>query len=260
MKRSNILYCFQALVVFGLISGGSVFAEGRHQAVANFVQAGEFYKKAEYSDAIKVYEKILKDGHESGEIYYNLANSYHRQGNAGRAFLNYERAAQLIPRDRDLKFNWNYLLGRYPDARPQQDGNILSWAIDRHLAFYTLDEMVVIVTILLVVFGGLGLAVFYRQWSRVNVINFCVVMLVLIGVFVAGLMLKIFDLKDKAVVLFKTSANFEPRADATEHFQLSEGALVKVLKSEDGWSKVRRWDKKIGWVPASAVETIQIKP
>lgn len=247
------------LVAFVPLVSQSARADGRSQAVANFVRADESYKQGRYAEAITAYEGIISDGLTSGELYYNLGNSYFRNGDTGRAVLNYERAAQLIPRDRDLKFNRNYLFGRNADIQPHPPENALAWAMNKHLAFYTVDEMTLIVTALVMILGLISLAAFYRRWSRWTTVNASAVMLFLIVIYATGLGMKVQELKTAAVVIEATSANFEPRAEATEHFHVSEGARVRILKTDGEWVKVRRWDKKVGWVPASRVERVEHK-
>ncbi len=38
-------------------------------------------------------------------LFYNLGNAYYKQGDHGRAILNYRRAQQLAPRDPDIEAN-----------------------------------------------------------------------------------------------------------------------------------------------------------
>ena len=73
-----------------------------------FSKGNQFYEAGEYGKAAKEYEKILQAGKQSGPVYFNLANSYFRIGLYGRAILNYERAERLMPRDADVKANYNF--------------------------------------------------------------------------------------------------------------------------------------------------------
>ena len=73
-----------------------------------FIEANEYYSMEEYSEAIKVYEEILKNG-EHANVYYNLGNSYFRVGDIGNSIWAYEKALKLSPRDSDINFNLKYL-------------------------------------------------------------------------------------------------------------------------------------------------------
>ena len=247
-----------SLFLMCVLSSGAWAAVDDSQAKADFTKAGELYRAGDYSGAIASYEKILDNGMESGPLYYNLANSYYRDGQIGEAVLNYERATQLIPRDRDLKYNDRYLRSRYPDARPYEDKNIFEKSVDKHIEFYTLDEMAAVLAGLLIVSGLFFLAAFYRRWARSTVMTASMVMAGAIGIYAAGFVFKLADVANKAVAIKKASANFEPRSNATEHFLLPEGAIVKILKEENGWMKIRRWDNQMGWVPADSIERMEI--
>jgi len=60
----------------------------------------------------------------------------------------------------------------------------------------------------------------------------------------------------RAILLKDASVLFEPRDGATEHFQAHEGNGVKLLKLQDGWSRVVRFDGKEGWVTSASVERV----
>ena len=79
------------------------------EALSKFVAAGMAYKDGRYDAAISLYTEILQGGRVSGPLYYNFGNSYFKKGQLGKAALNYERAKKFIPRDSDLKFNWQYI-------------------------------------------------------------------------------------------------------------------------------------------------------
>ena len=44
-------------------------------------------------------------GYTGGEVTFNLANAYYKQGNMGKAILNYERALRFLPADDDVRHN-----------------------------------------------------------------------------------------------------------------------------------------------------------
>src|SRR5512141_3017076 len=70
-----------------------------------FEPGNEAYQQGKMSDALAIYESILRNGYVSGPLYYNLGNAYYRAGNIPRAILNYERALRFMPGDDDLRHN-----------------------------------------------------------------------------------------------------------------------------------------------------------
>src|SRR3989338_2888126 len=98
------------LLIAVLISLCASLAEGDEPADINklLYQANAHYEKGEYSRAIEEYIRILDGGLESGNLYYNIGNSFLKLGKTGYAILCYERAKRCIPADSDLKSNLNY--------------------------------------------------------------------------------------------------------------------------------------------------------
>ena len=124
------------------------------EVLAKFV-AGEFsYKNGDYSKAIENYQLIIDGGWESGSIYYNLGNSYFRQGKIGKAILYFERARLFIPRDSDLQFNEKYARSSVGIQSLQGSSNVWENMFLNWTGFYTIEEMVLVFTFLMF---GLGL-------------------------------------------------------------------------------------------------------
>ena len=63
------------------------------------------YRQGKYLEAADTYKKMLTEGQESAQLYYNLGNCYYKLGENTQAILNYERALLLNPADRDARYN-----------------------------------------------------------------------------------------------------------------------------------------------------------
>jgi tetratricopeptide (TPR) repeat protein len=243
-----------------LSSTGIVQAEMSEAEVQiKFSHGNDFYKQGQYDQAVQSYEDILLGGRESGSVYFNLANSYFRQGKLGKAILNYERALQLIPRDSDARFNYRYALNKIKQVEDAKEKTLIQKAIDAHVQFYTIGEMIVIILILV------GLVVIFHviQLYARNVKLFAplisVLLFILIAIFSIGLFLKVTENKNTAIVLQDSQAKFEPRKEATTHFEVFEGSSVKVVGHESNWTKIKRFDGKLGWIENSAIEGINVQ-
>ena len=106
MKKGLLLL----LVSFLLIPSVSWGQSAKNSFRQDFINATDAYTKGQYANATDLYEKVLASGVESGNLYFNLGNSYYKQGDYGKARLNYERAMQFIPRDSDLQYNYQFLM------------------------------------------------------------------------------------------------------------------------------------------------------
>jgi len=64
-----------------------------------------YYSQNKFDKTIACYEKILSNGYESPEIYFNAGNAYYKTKQYTKAILYYEKAKLLAPSDEDINFN-----------------------------------------------------------------------------------------------------------------------------------------------------------
>lgn len=255
MKLRTIVLLTLGLIV--LTAGTGQCQITAEEALSKFVTAGMAYKEGRYDAALSLYTEILEGGRVSGPLYYNLGNSYFKKGQLGKAALNYERAKQFIPRDSDLKFNWHHIQSQIKFYGDEGEGQGMAQEFfKRFTQFYTLDEMVMIVLGLVFTMGVLSLLAMYFGWPVPWNRRILAGLFLVFTVFAAGLLGKVTFEKDTAVIMEDAASYFEPRSDSTVHYKLSEGMVVKVLKTEGAWSKVQRNDGKIGWIDSKDIEKI----
>ena len=70
-----------------------------------FSTANQIYKDKNYEQAISAYQKLLSQGYQTAEIYYNLGNAYYKTNQIGQAILYYEKAQKIAPDDEDIHYN-----------------------------------------------------------------------------------------------------------------------------------------------------------
>ncbi|MCR4337445.1 MAG: hypothetical protein NUV91_06530 [Candidatus Omnitrophica bacterium] len=260
MKPLKFLAIIWALGFSFIFVSRSQAATTSHEVQQKFSEANAAYRKGDYSNAQKIYEGIIQQGWESGPLYYNLANSYFKRGEIGEAVLNYERSSRLIPRDPDLKANSHYV-------RSLIDSNLffpensfveqlmLPW--EWHMEFYTLNEIAMMLVILVALLAIVHMSGIYLQWpKRLRSMAFGFLFGVFC-VFATSFMVKMNHEQNMAMAIVPTMAHFEPRDDATVHFDLKEGNHVKILKASGIWWKVKRPDGKMGWIPQKDLQEVE---
>lgn len=89
---------------YNLIAG-ILFSFGLLAGNETLLKAEKAYDTKEYNTAIDLYEQLLKEGFTSFQLYYNLGNSYYKNGELGRAIYAYEIARKLEPDEEDVKIN-----------------------------------------------------------------------------------------------------------------------------------------------------------
>jgi len=71
----------------------------------DFDMANIQYNQKAYAQAIAGYQRLLKEGFVTEEVYYNLGNSYYKNEQYGYAVLYYERTLKFNPNNRNAKIN-----------------------------------------------------------------------------------------------------------------------------------------------------------
>ena len=80
------------------------------------------YKKRNYEEAIKSYQKVLQspDILMQAKGYYNLGNTLYKMGKLPESILNYKKALELNPQDQDAKYNLEYVRAKLKDNQDKQ--------------------------------------------------------------------------------------------------------------------------------------------
>ena len=224
---------------------------------ALFYQANIYYQEGKYDAAINNYEQIINRGLESGNLYYNLGNSYFKKCELGLAVLSYDRAKVFIPNDSDLSSNYEYALEslNLEHHLSASRFNKLVHKLFQHLTIDNLAILLSFIYIVLVIFFMLHLFSpgFKRLW-----LGFIYASTILFVISAYALNSKINYIDKTAVVLTKEAeVKFGPLENATTYFKLTEGDKVEVVEKAEGWYKARRFDNKIGWVRADFIRLIK---
>lgn len=250
---------FWLWVLFLIFSAGfSPFALAQEGPIPQyaFIQGNILYKENKYPQAIEKYESIITQGIESGNLYYNLGNCYFKEGELGKALLNYERARRFIPADSDLKSNYDYARALLNLGPANVSGNWFFRQIDRLFSDIGLDFSALLCSLLYTaIFLLLIFSLFFSAIKRFfkPAIAALAVLFILSAI---GLARKISYFEKGAIILRDTEVKFEPLAVATTYFKLGAGEWAGVIEKSGAWYKLRRNDGKSGWVEQSAIGII----
>ncbi len=231
-----------------------VLAIGPGVAVASSAKlaaAHAAYDRGEFAIARTAYTELIQQGHGSAGLWYNAGNAAFREGDIGRAILNYRRAWQLAPRDPDIAANMNLAAQRTGAALPQprlldraaQELSHREWT----RLFSTAYWIAIAAAALWILLPG------SRKIARpVTAIASLIALTALSG---WGYW-KIGQQEPEAVVMAaRQTALYEPREKATPFFNVPEGSLVTIEEHFDAWVKVRSGEKS-GWLPRTSVAQV----
>jgi tetratricopeptide (TPR) repeat protein len=223
-----------------------------------FRQTNSLYAQGKYTEAIEGYKAILQAGWESGPLYYNLANTYFKLNNLGRAILNYRKAWNLSPGDPEISKNLEY-------AREGLRDDIAALP----LPVWARSKRAVILQFPLGIWIGISAALYFltiawliaallirpfRKKSSLIIkwLGGCLVISIVISVMAYS-----FYRTPGAIILQPTvSVRYGPTEADAAAFKLHEGTEVRVVREKDGWLQIALPDGKSGWLPTDALGII----
>lgn len=224
--------------------------------------ANEKYEAGNYAEASAIYEAILDSGLLHSSVYYNLGNAYFKQGDLGRAILNYRRAQSLDPRDSDISVNLSIARAQTVDKLEAPTGGGLSNLVQLAEEWLTLSEAMLLALALWLLIGCLAVVMLLkpslRRWGGLTI--------GLLGIFlltgVISMVNRSYREQDSpAAVIVAESIDVTSGPGTSEQylveFTLHAGAEVSLMESRAGWQRLSLPGDLQGWVPDAAVARVK---
>ncbi|MDY5637881.1 MAG: tetratricopeptide repeat protein [Parabacteroides sp.] len=224
-------------------------------------EAEEAYAKEDYTQAIELYESILKSYGESAMVYYNLGNAYYKAGKVAPAILNYERALLLNPGDSDTRFNLQVARQKTVDKiEPIGEFFLTRW-IGTVEDVYSADGWAKWGVASFVLFIGCLVLFFFSKWIRLKKIGFfagiCFLLISLVAnLFADSQQDKLLHRADAIVFASTVTVKSSPDASGTDLFILHEGTKVTIKSTLGEWSEIQLEDGNVGWMPSKEIQQI----
>ena len=245
------------LVVLAL-PGSSAFGQSSDQA---FQQGNQMYQQGRLEEARVAYESIVAMGYGSGELFYNLGNTYYRSGEIALAILSYERALRYMPQDDDVRHNLQlanllitdrieptprlFFLEFWDDLKDAISVQGTTW-----LAYLAYLLVIASLTLLL-----LARTYLLKKIGMVSVVVSGFLFTSLLVLFAAKL--ADFTEENEAIVMEPVvTVKNSPDAGSSDAFVLHNGVKVDIVDAVNEWIEIRLADGKVGWIELSVVERI----
>ena len=231
------------------------------QPVTFLKQGNQFYQNQQYEKAIQSYSKVLNEGYESAELYYNIGNSYYREGNLGYAILNYERALKLSPGDEDIQHNLALANTKTIDRINTLPEFFLFQWWESFLAILTFSGWIYLSYIFYLLLLLLIIFYFYTRRPDYQRLAFFsgIAVLFLLAVSVSISVIKYnreFNIKNGVIVEQSATAKLSPDPDSNDAFVIHEGLKVKIEDKVENYYRIRLQDGKQGWLPQNDLRII----
>ncbi|GAN31646.1 MAG: tetratricopeptide repeat protein [Candidatus Brocadia sp. AMX2] len=215
-------------------------ANEKYQLAAKFIAAKNIQEADQkLKEAASHYEAILAGGFKNGQIYYNLGNTYYRQGELGKAILNYRRAGQLMPRNADLNANLRLAKGSTEDKELSNEIPIAVRRIFFWFFFLNQNELAIIAIFL---YGILMTLLFFLitlkyTWFRKIIIGFSAGLFVV----VVSLGIKVYleqGVNRGVIIATKCEVRYGPGEEYETKFEIHNGAECVIEDVKDEWYRV----------------------
>ncbi len=243
---------FMLLIVFGIFQGISPNVDDLSQA------AETAYIEGDFQEAAKLYQQMIDEGVQTGEVYFNLGNAYYQLHDLGSSLVNYLRAAQLMPRDEDLRLNIARVRAQRVDASIASvafSDQITEWE-SSWLSKAEVDSFLLVLWWLSCgCLSAYALLPHWRKWVRWAAIICCAI-LIFVG-FANGIRVIVESLSPSAVIVGENVPVLTGSdSKYMQIFELHAAGEVHILERRNDWVRVQLPDLQEGWVQADSVEII----
>ena len=213
---------------------------------------------------ITALDSLAKTEAVSPGLYQALGNAHFRNGDYGKAILNYERGLRLKPGSKELKNNLKFVRGEAGINRLElPDFFLIRWwrGIGAALGAGTLFWL----AIAFWWFAVAGAVTWFLRRKEMDekrrfaLLPAAVVCLIIAGLFFGmGNSRNAWLENDQEAILTAKIADLRvaPGPEATLEKSLNQGLKLRLLDEFDGYVKVALDDGKQGWLPVDAVEKI----
>lgn len=206
------------------------------------------YQESRYTQALEGFLAQVGDPQTAqGPLYYNIGNTYYKQGIYAKAYWAYKKAERYLPRDTDLYHNL-ILTETKLGFSPTEDTGIVLWA--KRFPFLNLSEFLAITWLAITAVALLLWLGLLRRMYKVPLIisGLCVL---IFGAGVAGRYYKN-QLRTTGVVISERAAlKAGPAQTLPTLTTLASGTQIIRIRQQEGWAEIRLDGGLIGWIAES---------
>jgi len=224
-------------------------------------QANQLYIKGNYSDAAKLYEKILSTQGVAPELYLNLGNAYYKSNEIGHSILNYERALRLTPMYDDARVNLELAQLKVVDNNIQNNTFFVGRWIENLIKILNSNQwffisfsvfIVCLICSFIFIFGPTRVLRKFSFYVGFVLLIFSSITFVFSGIRKS----QVVNHSEAIVMAGTVSVKSSPDKSGTDLFQLHEGTKVTIRSTLGNWTEIKLGNGNVGWVEQENIEKI----
>jgi tetratricopeptide (TPR) repeat protein len=240
-----------------------VLAQAPLSPTEAMLRANQSYETGNFREAAETYEAIIEAGVRDSTVYYNLGNAYFKQGDLGRAILNYRRAQALNPRDADITANLKIVRAQTADQIDASAEGTSANLIQVAEEWLTLHEAALLALVLWLLIGLFALlSVLRPRWRRPCGMGMAVLAVFLVIGLVSMASRYYREQRYPPAVVVASEANVTSGPGTADQylleFTLHPGTEVRLLESRPGWRRIALPGDLQGWVAEEAIEPVSM--
>jgi len=237
----------------------SISAFGQNDSI--FSRANDAYADANYKEAKRLYLSIAKDGQESGELYYNLGNTFYKLGNIPQSIYYYEKALKLNPEDKSIQNNLRFAERMRLDQFQSAPESEVEKGIENFVKIFSIDTWSYLGIGFLSLAGVMfAFFLFYRKpFLKRLAFGVCLLLILCAAGSFALAQTQLNNNKESvfAIIFAKEKALLEePNPKSNVFFELHEGTKIRILDKFRTYYKVELPDGTKGWMETTNLKKI----
>lgn len=216
-------------------------------------QGNKFYQEQNYYGAVESYEKILKQGFESAQVYFNLGNAYFKESKLGYAIFYYEKGLKLEPGDEDIAYNLKLVNARTVDKISEVPKIFLVAWWEGLITSLTISGWAfLVVMVFWILLASIAIYFFSKRsnFQRISFMSASITLSVLILVVVILVARINRDSATDYGILVEQiyTVKATPDEKSGDAFIIHEGIKFSIEDRVNDWAKIRLNDGKVGWI------------
>jgi tetratricopeptide (TPR) repeat protein len=222
---------------------------------AQFANANQDYAQGYFKEAVDGYNQLVRSGHWTANLFYDLGNAYFRMGDPGHAVLNYERALALDGHHPEADANLRIVRD---EARALE---LTPGWVERYLRFATVNQLSVASAVALWVGIFCIVVLIFSRRRSVALIALSVISL-LVAVAAIFALYQLDTGSNGRALAIVTARGVEARLatadNANSVLALPPGSEIKILSTRGDWVYAALPNNLRGWIPAKSAELVRL--
>lgn len=224
-------------------------------------RAEKAYDSKKYKEAIESYEKLIKDGYKSYQLYFNLGNACYRNNDIGKAIYYYELARKVEPNDEDIRINLGIASAKTIDKIDSKENFFISAVKTNLLSSFSTTTWAWL-TIFSLGFSAILFFLFVNSGvlliKRISFVLSCALFVSFFVTYFLGYSAVQARYENKFAIILAKEIKImnEPTAMAKVKFALHEGTKIRVVENNGDWLLIKLDNGNEGWVKVNDVGII----